>query len=87
MSLGKIESLLKTHAFIENICVYADSTQMYCICLVAPQRDQIVGLAEQNGIKKTFEDLCEDETVTKIVLNELTEHGRKGKYCNDSHQV
>lgn len=87
LSLGKIESLLKTNPLVENICIYADSTQNYCIGLVAPQRDYIIGFAKQNGIIKTFEDLCEDETLTKIVLKELNAYGLKGKNCNDTELI
>ena len=34
VSLGKVESLLKTHPLIDNICVYGDSMESFVICLV-----------------------------------------------------
>ena len=36
VSLGKVESLLKIHPAIENICVCGDSSKGYVVCLVIP---------------------------------------------------
>lgn len=81
LSLGKIESLLKTSALIENICIYAESTKTYCVALIVPQRENLTTLAEKTGIKnKHFEQLCDDKTVIKAVLKELAEHGKTGKF-------
>ena len=37
VSLGKVESELKTCPVVENICVYGDSTKQYTVALVVPE--------------------------------------------------
>ena len=38
VSLGKVESVLKTCPIVENICIYGDATKSYCVALVCPDR-------------------------------------------------
>lgn len=80
VSLGKVESVLKTHPLIENICVYGDSTENYCVALIVPHRDNLAVLAVENGIdSEEFEKLCDDQKLTDIVLTELKTYGKEGK--------
>merc|ERR1712098_492240 len=50
VSLGKVESLLKTHPAIENICVCGDSSMSNAVCLVIPGQAYLdfVSLAGMN---------------------------------------
>ena len=50
VSLGKVESLLKIHPAIENICVVADSNQSHTVALVVPALPYLQDL----GIKVEF---------------------------------
>jgi len=80
VSLGKVESLLKTCPIIENICVYGDSSESFVISLVVPDRNKLTEMAENlNLANKSFEDLCTDTTITTEVLKELQGHGKKVK--------
>ncbi|XP_017768063.1 PREDICTED: long-chain-fatty-acid--CoA ligase 4 isoform X2 [Nicrophorus vespilloides] len=80
VSLGKVESELKTCAIIDNICVYGDSSKQYCVALVVPNQSMLVDLAAKRGIsEKSFEDLCAIADMEKAVLQELAEHGKKCK--------
>ena len=45
VSLGKVESLLKIHPGIENICVCADSRQSHSVALVVPGQEYLDTLA------------------------------------------
>ena len=45
VSLGKVESLLKTHPAIENICVCGDSSKSNMVCLVIPGQAYLDSLA------------------------------------------
>lgn len=38
VSLGKVESVLKTCPIVENICIYGDATKSYCVALLSPDR-------------------------------------------------
>ncbi|CAH1987078.1 unnamed protein product [Acanthoscelides obtectus] len=80
ISLGKVESSLKTLPLVENLCVYGDSTKNFCVALVVPSLDELPKFAERLGITgKSFEELCDDERVQKAVTQQLAEHGRKCK--------
>lgn len=80
VSLGKVESELKTCGIIENICVYGDPTKQFTVALVVPNQKHLEELAERNGLKnKTFEELCSSPIMEKAILKEISEHARK---CN-----
>lgn len=83
LSLGKIESELKTCQIVENICVYADSTKTYCIALVQPAEKALADLATSIGVitkgssEKKFEELCRDDRVLKAATSFIGEYGRR----------
>lgn len=80
VSLGKVESELKTCGIIENICVYGDPTKQFTVALVVPNQKHLEELAERNGLKnKIFEDLCSSAIMEKAILKEISEHARKCK--------
>ncbi|XP_058060499.1 fatty acid CoA ligase Acsl3 isoform X1 [Anopheles bellator] len=80
VSLGKVESELKTCPVVENICVYGDSTKQYTVSLIVPNPKHLEDIAERLDIRGVeFEALCANPKVEKAVLQELAEHGRKCK--------
>ncbi|XP_018324557.1 long-chain-fatty-acid--CoA ligase 4 isoform X2 [Agrilus planipennis] len=80
VSLGKVETELKTCPIVDNICVYGDSSKHYCVALVVPNQSHLIELAAKVGItEKSFEELCSLPEMEKAVLKELEEHGRKCK--------
>lgn len=83
VSLGKVEAQLKTCPLVDNICVYGESTKLYCVALVVPNSSQLNELAAKLGINdKSFEELCESPEVEKAVVQELADHGKKSmNYC------
>lgn len=84
MSLGKVESELKTCPIVENICIYGDPTKQFTVALVVPNHKHLEELAERNSLKtKAFEELCTSPVMEKAVLKELAEHARKCK-CLES---
>lgn len=76
ISLGKIESELKTCQIVENICVYADSTKTYCLALVQPAEQALVNLGKCLGLKTNFEQLCQHQNVISAALKMIGEHGK-----------
>ncbi|XP_064455823.1 long-chain-fatty-acid--CoA ligase 4-like isoform X2 [Ornithodoros turicata] len=78
VSLGKIETELKTCPIIDNLCVYGSSYHTYLIALVAPNHKQIQMLATQAGKEKlSFKELCEDPEIIKAAVEMISTHGRK----------
>ncbi len=50
VSLGKVESELKTYSMVDNICVYADPTKLYTVALVVPNHEHLRVLAKKCAI-------------------------------------
>lgn len=80
VSLGKVESLLKTCPIIENICVYGDPSKAFCVCLVVPDRNKLTEMAEKLNLGTlSFEEMCQNARITSEVLKELTFYAKKVK--------
>jgi len=82
VSLGKVESQLKTCPVIENICVYADARQDYAVALVVPNPVTLTEMGKEYGFddSTSVDVLCEDSRIEREVLHMLVQHGRKCKY-------
>lgn len=82
VSLGKVESELKTCPVVENICVYGDSTKQHTVALIVPNPHHLEEIAERQGMAgKEFEELCASPVMEKAVVQELAEHGKKCEFC------
>jgi len=76
VSLGKVESLLKLHRSIDNICLYADPAQTFCVALVIPNQSWLEEAAQRLGAKAIErEDLCTQGDIARDLANTLREHG------------
>ena len=77
MSLGKVETELKTCPLVENICVYGDAGEAFVVALVVPDRNKVVELAEGLGLSHlTFEAACADPEIRTTVLKAVVKHGK-----------
>lgn len=80
VSLGKVETQLKTCPIIDNICVYGESSKYFTVALVVPNPKHLKELAFSLGIPDTgFEELCTSPVVNKAVVEEIAGHGKKCK--------
>ena len=77
MSLGKVESVLKIHNVIDQICIYAKPTESYTIGLVVPDEAKLMALASNLITKKdaAYEDICSDPAIIKELLKQISTHG------------
>ena len=67
VSLGKVESQLKTHPLVENICVYGDSYQPYTVAVMVPIRNALEKLATELGkTYSEYNDLCKDSDIIQV---------------------
>ncbi|XP_072361828.1 long-chain-fatty-acid--CoA ligase 4 isoform X1 [Scyliorhinus torazame] len=73
VSLGKVESALKSCSLIDNICAYANSDQSYVISFVVPNQKKLTALAEQKQVQGTWEEICNDSKMEAEVLREIKE--------------
>lgn len=78
ISLGKVETELKSSPFVENICVYADSGHTYVIAFVTPNRKPLLELAATLRIKEIEdeEQLFSNKQLVAAVKQQLDKHGR-----------
>ncbi|XP_068181482.1 long-chain-fatty-acid--CoA ligase 4 isoform X2 [Antennarius striatus] len=79
VSLGKVESALKTCSLVDNICAYANSEQNYVISFVVPNQKKLSELAKQRGIVGTWEEICRHSEMETEVLKEIKEAAVKIK--------
>ncbi|XP_037947198.1 long-chain-fatty-acid--CoA ligase 4-like isoform X2 [Teleopsis dalmanni] len=80
VSLGKVESELKTCPYIENICVYGDPSKQFTVGLVVPNQKHLEELAQRHGLEnKHFDELCASPVLEKAMIKEIAEHARKCK--------
>lgn len=79
VSLGKIETELKTNSIVDNICVYAESSKQFIVALVVPNPKHLRDLAFMYGVSGSHEELCTSPEVIKAVIKELTTFGQKRK--------
>uniref|UniRef100_A0ABD2X123 long-chain-fatty-acid--CoA ligase n=1 Tax=Trichogramma kaykai TaxID=54128 RepID=A0ABD2X123_9HYME len=78
VSLGKVESELKTCSLVENICVYGDASKTYTVALVVPNPRHLEDIAKNLGTTfSSFEELCNNPRIEKAVLDALVEHSKK----------
>ncbi|KAF2366526.1 AMP-dependent synthetase/ligase [Trinorchestia longiramus] len=78
VALGNVETSLKSHGLVNNMCAFGDTNKNYVVMVVVPAEEPLRKLAESIGRSQpaTFENLCRDPKVINAVLNELTEHGK-----------
>ena len=75
VSLGKVESLMKLHPAVENICVFGDSMRSNPVALVVPgevwMQKALVRLGKDNMSRA---EACLDPEVVADVLDKLKKH-------------
>jgi len=82
VSLGKVETYLKLCPLIDNLCLYADSSKMFTVCLVVPNRKNLEAVAQLIGISDDvlWPELCSHPAIENEVLFQIQAHGLKCNY-------
>ncbi|KAK2143648.1 hypothetical protein LSH36_824g03044 [Paralvinella palmiformis] len=79
VSLGKVETVLKMSALVDNCCAYADSTRMFTVCLIVPNVKKIKSVAETFGINThDMETICENKQIQQYVMDCLKTQANTG---------
>jgi len=80
VSLGKVESLLKLHPAVDNVCVFARPTETYCVALVIPAQAWLEQAALRLGRGALDrEEACLDRAIVQDLTKALFEHGLSQK--------
>ncbi|XP_072050798.1 long-chain-fatty-acid--CoA ligase 6-like [Amphiura filiformis] len=72
----KIENVYIGCSLVEQVWVHGDSLQAFAVGFVIPDRETLLPWAQKKDISATFEDLCNNETVKKGILEEMIAAGR-----------
>lgn len=88
VSLGKVETVLKTHPLVDNVCVIGSSLSTFIVALIQPSEPALRKLAETAGLTTAglnpaalpMANLCDDKRVTELAANDLIAHCMKGKW-------
>ena len=76
VSLGKVESALKLHFMVENVCVIADPMKSFCVALVVPDLLALKKMAKDIGITET-ENVCQDPKIIDELTKSIKIHCEK----------
>ncbi|XP_047333747.1 long chain acyl-CoA synthetase 8-like [Impatiens glandulifera] len=80
VSLGKVEATLLLSNYVDNVMVYADPFQSYCVALVVPIHHSLEKWAKEAGIAyKDLEELCEKTETINEVQKSLIKVAKAGK--------
>jgi long-chain acyl-CoA synthetase len=50
VSLGKVESELKTSSLVDNVCVYADPTKLFAVALLTANPEQLKSIVQKSKL-------------------------------------
>ncbi|OXA38215.1 Long-chain-fatty-acid--CoA ligase 3 [Folsomia candida] len=72
LSLGRVESILKTCPYIDNICIVGDSSKNFCVALIVPNEKMMTEVALcLNKSNITWEQMCSDAQIEAFYLQEV----------------
>jgi len=74
VSYGKVESVLKTHGMVENICLYADPNEDFTVAIIVPN---VSNINETLDADVTGENCNENAEVKSKVVDALGKFGLK----------
>lgn len=75
-----LEGVYLRSKYVAQVWVYGNSFKRYLLAVVVPDPDVLVPWAKQNGISATeFAEICKDEKVKKLILDDLTAVGKAAK--------
>jgi hypothetical protein len=75
-----VETALKLLPLVDNICVYADSSKDFAVCLVVPNPKHLRALAVKLDLPTdSIDDLCYHAAIEKAVMDIITQQAMQGK--------
>ena len=84
VSLGRVETILSTSPFVDNMFVYGESSKNFVVAVVVVNAKQLALLAKEvlggEAEGKTHEQLCKEERLEQEVQKRLVKQARHGQY-------
>ena len=80
VSLGKVETVMCLSPYVDNICLWADSSKYYTVALVLPNKKHVQKLADELEIKEQdWNKLVDDKKLNTAITKHIQDFGLKGK--------
>uniref|UniRef100_A0A7N0RCK5 AMP-dependent synthetase/ligase domain-containing protein n=1 Tax=Kalanchoe fedtschenkoi TaxID=63787 RepID=A0A7N0RCK5_KALFE len=80
ISLGKVEAALASCNYVDNIMVYADPFNSYCVALIVPAHKELEKWAQEAGIQyENISRLCETAEAVSEVHRELSKVAKSAR--------
>lgn len=69
----KVESIYSRVRGVQEIWLYGDSYQNYCLAFMVPNKAAFLEIAKENSIAGSYEELCRNKQMNEIMLKALTD--------------
>ena len=76
MAPEKIENIYTRAPLVAQTYVYGDSLKACLVGVIVPDEEVLMAWAKKNGVSGSFDDVCGNEDVKKMILNEITQRGK-----------
>lgn len=79
ISLGRVESILKTCPLVDNVLAYGNSLHTYLVAFVSPNYEKLLRVYQDlgNNDSVSLKELCEDAKVAKAAEQAIIAHARE----------
>lgn len=72
----KIENVYLRCPFVAECFVYGHSLESYNIAIVVPNKDLLLKIAGEKGLKGSYEELCENPAIVTFLLEKIQGQGK-----------
>ncbi|EAR85931.2 AMP-binding enzyme family protein (macronuclear) [Tetrahymena thermophila SB210] len=78
ISPEKVENIYIRVRGVQEVFIYGDPFQRYCVAIIVPNPEELIKIANQLNIKETnLQNLCQNQLVNSFYLENLQQFGRK----------
>ena len=67
----------KREDMIQEMFLYGDSTQNFCVAIISPVKAAIEKIAQEKGVQGSYENLCKNKVVRTEFLSQLNAYSKK----------
>lgn len=73
----KVENVYARCPYVEEVFLHGDSAQNFCVTVVKPRQDNFMELAKKNNLTGSYQELCQNPAMRKLMIKEVFEFGKK----------
>ena len=73
----KLENIYLKSRYVDDVFIYGDSLQSHLIGVVVPNKENLRILTDENGLKGTFEEICQQSKIVSKVVEDMNKVGKE----------